>query len=64
MATSWTTGLRVTVWTRLGQRVLEATHCGALLDIGVRFAFDCWDYYTYTGDLAPLREPYPRLLRR
>ncbi|MBM4025432.1 MAG: alpha-L-rhamnosidase [Planctomycetes bacterium] len=48
---------------RLGQRVLEATHCGALLDAGVRFAFDCWEYYLYSGDLAPLREPYPRLLR-
>jgi alpha-L-rhamnosidase len=50
--------------TRLSQRVLEATHCGALLDIGVRFTFDCWEYYRYTGDLAPLREPYPRLLRQ
>jgi hypothetical protein len=50
--------------TRLSQRVLEATHCGAILDLGVRFTFDCWEYYLYTGDLAPLREPYPRLLRQ
>jgi hypothetical protein len=50
--------------TRMGQRALEATHTGALLDVGVRFTFDCWDYYRYTGDLAPLREPYPRLLRQ
>jgi hypothetical protein len=50
--------------TRLGQRVLEATHCGTLLDIGIRFTFDCWEYYLYTGDIAPLREPYPRLLRQ
>ena len=50
--------------TRMGQRVLDATHTGAILDIGVRFTFDCWDYYRYTGDLAPLREPYPRLLRQ
>ena len=49
--------------TRMGQRVLEATHCGALLDVGVVFASDCWEYYLYTGDLAPLRESYPRLLR-
>lgn len=49
---------------RLGQRVLEATHCGAILDHGLRFTFDCWEYYLYTGDLAPLREPYPRLLRQ
>ncbi len=49
---------------RLGQRVLEATHCGSILDPGLRFANDCWEYYLYTGDLAPLREPYPRLLRQ
>lgn len=48
---------------RLGQRVVEATHCGAILDMGVQLAFDCWHYYEYTGDLAPLQEPYPRLLR-
>jgi hypothetical protein len=50
--------------TRMGQRVLEATHTGSLLDVGIRFTFDCWDYYRYTEDLAPLREPYPRLLRQ
>ena len=50
--------------TRMGQRALDATHCGALLDIGIRFANDCWEYYLYTGDLDPLREPYPRLLRQ
>ena len=49
---------------RLGQRVLEATHCGTLLDVGIRFTFDCWDYFRYTGDLGPLRELYPRLLRQ
>lgn len=49
---------------RLSQRVVEATHCGVCLDMGVRFTFDCWEYYLYTGDLAPLREPYPRLLRQ
>jgi alpha-L-rhamnosidase len=48
---------------RLGQRVVEATHVGAVLDAGVDFATDCWEYYLYTGDPAPLREPYPRLLR-
>ncbi len=48
---------------RWGQRQVEATHCGALLDAGVQFAFDCWQHYGYTGDLAPLAEPYPRLLR-
>jgi hypothetical protein len=49
---------------RLGQRVVEATHVGAVLDAGVNFATDCWEYYLYTGDPAPLREPYPRLLRQ
>ena len=48
---------------RWGQRQVEATHCGAILDHGVQFAFDCWQHYEYTGDLAPLNEPYPRLLR-
>lgn len=48
---------------RWGQRQVEATHCGALLDAGVQFAFDCWKHYGYTGDLSPLGEPYPRLLR-
>jgi alpha-L-rhamnosidase len=49
---------------RMGQRLLEATHCGAILDHGIRFTSDCWEYYLYTGDLKPLREPYPRLLRQ
>jgi hypothetical protein len=49
---------------RLGQRVLEATHCGAILDHGIRFTLDCWEYYLYSGGLEPLREPYPRLLRQ
>lgn len=48
---------------RWGQRQVEATHCGAILDHGVQFAFDCWQHYEYTGDLAALGEPYPRLLR-
>lgn len=48
---------------RYGQRVVEATHCGAILDCGVQFAFDCWEHYGYSGDPAPLGEPYPRLLR-
>ena len=48
---------------RWGQRQVEATHCGPILDAGVQFAFDCWQHYGYTSDLAPLAEPYPRLLR-
>ena len=48
---------------RFGQRQVEATHCGSILDAGVQFAFDCWEHYGYTGNLVPLEEPYPRLLR-
>jgi alpha-L-rhamnosidase len=29
---------------RMSQRLLDATHCGAILDNGVRFSFDVWDY--------------------
>ncbi len=49
---------------RLSQRLLDAHHCGTSLDIGVRFTFDNWDYYKYTGDLEPLRDTYPRLLKQ
>ena len=48
---------------RLEERQLDLTPWGPLLDHGVGFNFDCWSHYLYTGDLEPLREPYPRLLR-
>jgi hypothetical protein len=48
---------------RLVERQLGLTGWGPLLDHGVGFVFDCWNYYNYTGDLEALREPYPRLLR-
>jgi hypothetical protein len=42
---------------------LDLSGWGPILDHGVGFNFDCWHHYTYTGDRAALREPYPRLLR-
>jgi hypothetical protein len=48
---------------RLVERQLGLTGWGPLLDHGVGFVFDCWNYHNYTGDLEALREPYPRLLK-
>jgi alpha-L-rhamnosidase len=48
---------------RIAQRQIGGTIWGPLLDHGVGFIFDCWNYYFDTADLEALREPYPRLLR-
>src|ERR1035441_4696892 len=48
---------------RLVERQFDLSGWGPILDHGVGFIFDCWSHYLYTGDLAALREPYPRLLR-
>ncbi len=48
---------------RLMERQLGLTYWGPLLDHGVGFNFDCYYYYLHTGDLKPLAEAYPRLLR-
>lgn len=48
---------------RLMERQLGLTPWGPLLDHGVGFNFDCYYYYQHTGDLKPLAEAYPRLLR-
>lgn len=48
---------------RLSQRQLGLTGWGPLLDHGVGFNFDCYYYHLYTGDLEPLAEAYPRLLK-
>lgn len=48
---------------RLSQRQLGFTQWGPLLDHGVGFNFDCYHYYLHTGDLQPLAEAYPRLLK-
>jgi hypothetical protein len=48
---------------RIAQRQIGTFRYGPLIDEGVGFAFDCWNYYLETGDLDGVREPYPRLLR-
>lgn len=48
---------------RVMERQLGLTPWGPLLDHGVGFNFDCFYYYQHTGDLKPLREAYPRLLK-
>ncbi len=48
---------------RLVERQLDLSGWGPILDHGVGFNFDCWHHYLYTGDLGPIREAYPRLLR-
>jgi alpha-L-rhamnosidase len=46
---------------RLMEREIGITEWGPLVDHGVGFNFDCYYYYLYTGDLAALKEVYPRL---
>ncbi len=46
---------------RLMEREIGITEWGPLLDHGVGFNFDCYHYYLYTGDIAALKEVYPRL---
>jgi len=48
---------------RLFERQMQLTGWGPILDHGVGLNFDCFYYYSYTGDLDGLREPYPRLVR-
>lgn len=48
---------------RIAQRQIGTVRYGPLIDEGVGFVFDCWNYYLETGDLDGVREPYPRLLR-
>jgi len=48
---------------RLAQRQLDLTRWGPILDHSIEFNFDCWYHYNYTGDLAPVAEALPRLVR-
>ena len=48
---------------RLSQRPLGMTRWGPLLDHGVQFVFDGWNYYRHTADQTPLGEVVPRYLR-
>jgi hypothetical protein len=47
---------------RVIEREMDLTGWGPILDHGVGFIFDCRHHYYYTGDLEPLKEPYPRLI--
>jgi hypothetical protein len=47
---------------RVAQRQLDLTAWGPILDHGIQFVFDCWNYHLYTGKSDALREAYPRLL--
>jgi hypothetical protein len=47
---------------RVAERQLDLTPWGPILDHGIQFVFDCWNYHLYTGRSEALREAYPRLL--
>jgi hypothetical protein len=48
---------------RIPQRELGWGSWGPIVDHGVGFCMDTYNYYLYTGDLTPIREAYPRLIR-
>lgn len=48
---------------RLGQRQLDLTPWGPIIDHGVGFLFDNHNHYMLSADVEPLRETYPRLCR-
>ena len=47
----------------MSERQLDLTPWGPLLDHSIGFNFDVYHYYRYTGDVASLKEVYPRLLK-
>jgi len=48
---------------RLQERALGWGTWGPILDHGIGFIMDSYNYYLYSGDLTPLKEVYPRLIR-
>ena len=48
---------------RLQQRELDWGYWGSILDHGVGFCMDTYSYYMYTGDITPLKEAYPRIVK-
>jgi alpha-L-rhamnosidase len=48
---------------RIQQRSLNWGYWGSIVDHGVGFCMDAYNYYLYTGDITPLKEAYPRILR-
>jgi alpha-L-rhamnosidase len=50
------------VW-RVLERNLSLSQWGPILDHNLGFAFDCYYYYQYTGQLEMLKEAYPRFAK-
>jgi hypothetical protein len=50
-------------YARIPQRQLEWGKWGPIVDHGVGFCMDTYNYYLYTGDITPLKEAYPRIVR-
>jgi hypothetical protein len=50
-------------YARIPQRQLNWGHWGPIVDHGVGFCMDTYNYYLYTGDKTPLKEAYPRIVR-
>ena len=48
---------------RLQQRELDWGYWGSIVDHGVGFCMDTYSYYLYTGDITPLKEAYPRIVK-
>ncbi len=48
---------------RIQQRELNWGSWGSILDHGVGFCIDSYNYYLYTGDITPLKEAYPRIVK-
>lgn len=48
---------------RLGQRQLDMSKWGSIIDHGVGFNYDCWYHYLYAGKKEDLEEVFPRLAR-
>ncbi len=47
---------------RLMERELQLTPWGPILDHGIGFTFDCYNYYLYTGEVDNIQEVFPRLI--
>ncbi len=48
---------------RLQQRSINWGYWGSIVDHGVGFCMDSYNYYLYTGDRTPLQEAYPRIVK-
>ena len=48
---------------RIQQRALDWGYWGSIVDHGVGFCMDTYNYYLYTGDITPVKEAYPRIVR-